>query len=187
MILTVGYVPHWATKSAGQPRYRMEQKTAVVSPEVVTAEEQAGELSHAPADTTETTPVQNGPTMQVNVSPKSENENLVPDEKVVGLMDEVLDGLRDERKEASKYIEDLYDMIINGGDATSATKEAFVNLVRAKRETTSEMARVLDLMIRLKMKDKSLPPVVTQQINEFHTRPKKSSVMEKLRRKGNKQ
>lgn len=135
----------------------------------------------------DTVPATPAPTMQVNITPSDGADDLIPKEKVVAFLDEIADGLRGERSDTSRYIDDFYDMIVNGGDATSSTKESFVNLVRAKREVTSEMVRLLDLMVRLKSKDRSLPPVV-QQVNEYKmsaARPKKSSVMDRLRRKGN--
>ncbi len=46
---------------------------------------------------------------------------------------------------------------MNDGDATSASKEALVNLIKVKSETADKMTKVLDLATRIKLKKDHFP------------------------------
>ena len=46
-------------------------------------------------------------------------------------------------------------MVLNGGDASTSSKEALVNLLKIKSDTADKMAKIADLMTRLKMKERS--------------------------------
>jgi len=58
-------------------------------------------------------------------------------------------------------------MVINEGDATSASKEALVNLVKIKSETADKMTKIADLMTRIKLKERDTFPryLAAQQKN----------------------
>jgi hypothetical protein len=49
-------------------------------------------------------------------------------------------------------------MVLNDGDASSATKEAMVNVLKSKADITDKMAKIADLMTRIKLKDKDTFP-----------------------------
>jgi hypothetical protein len=59
-------------------------------------------------------------------------------------------------------------MVLNDGDASSASKEAIVNLLKIKSDTSDKMTKVADLMTRIKLKDKDTFPryLAAQQNNK---------------------
>jgi|694.fasta_scaffold23718_7 cellobiose-specific phosphotransferase system component IIA len=84
--------------------------------------------------------------------------NIVSDEKLVDVYNEVLDNIRQDRKQVDEFINNFADLVINEGDSTSASKEALVNLLKLKHDTSDKMAKIADLMTRIKLKDKDTFP-----------------------------
>jgi cellobiose-specific phosphotransferase system component IIA len=93
------------------------------------------------------------------IANQNENENnLVSDEQLVDVYNEVLDNIRQDRKQVDDFINNFADLVINEGDSTSASKEALVNLLKLKHDTSDKMAKIADLMTRIKLKDKDTFP-----------------------------
>jgi len=108
------------------------------------------------------------PSMNVNVPALPEKEdNLISDESLLGLYSEIIDNIRNERKEIDGLLDNFVNMVINEGDATSASKEALVNLVKIKSETADKMTKIADLMTRIKLKERDTFPryLAAQQKN----------------------
>ena len=61
-------------------------------------------------------------------------------------------------------------MVLNEGDATAASKEAVVGLVKAKSETNDQVIKIADLMTRLKMKERNTfnPAIHAHQHNTYN-------------------
>lgn len=95
------------------------------------------------------------PQMNVNVpdSVVQQRKELVSDDNLLGIYDEILCMLRKEHSQTTDYIDNFAEMVINGGDSSTSSKEALVNLVKIRKEIPGEMVKVADLMTRLKMKD----------------------------------
>lgn len=89
-----------------------------------------------------------GPTQQV-----SDAAMLISDQQYLGVLEEIMVCIRDDRKQVSDYIDNMADMVINDGDTTTATKEALVNLVKIKTDLQDKMLKAADLMTRLKLKN----------------------------------
>lgn len=101
------------------------------------------------------------PTMNVSPAlpdPKPEEKCIIEDEKILGLYDEILKDCRDDRKQCDEILVQLINMVINDGDASSATKEAMVNVLKAKTDMNDKMAKIADLMTRIKLKEKDTFP-----------------------------
>lgn len=99
------------------------------------------------------------PNLNVNLAvPEKENE-LVKPEQITGLSNEVLDDIRDDRKEIDEVLKNFLEMVVNEGDATTSSKEALVNLLKLKSETADKKAKIMDLLLRayLKEKDNGFP------------------------------
>lgn len=97
------------------------------------------------------------PTMSVNIpvpQKKEAEESFIPDEMLLGLYGEMLDMSRQDRVETSEYLNNFADMIFNGGDGSSSSKEALVQLMKLKTDTSNNMAKIADLMTRIKLKDR---------------------------------
>lgn len=93
------------------------------------------------------------------IANQNENENtIVSDEQLVDVYNEVLDNIRQDRKQVDDFINNFADLVINEGDSTSASKEALVNLLKLKHDTSDKMAKIADLMTRIKLKDKDTFP-----------------------------
>lgn len=109
------------------------------------------------------------PTM--NVNPKDmipEKECIVKDDQIVGLYNEILGQCREDRKQFDEVITNFLDMVMNDGDASSASKEAIVNLLKSKSDISDKMAKIADLMTRIKLKDNDTFPkyLAAQQNNK---------------------
>ena len=99
------------------------------------------------------------PSMNVSLPAKSETEeNLVTDEALMGIYGEVLSNLRDDRAQIDTFVNEFAEMVINSGDASSASKEALVNLIKAKVDASDKMSRIADLMTRVKLKERDTFP-----------------------------
>lgn len=94
---------------------------------------------------------------QMNVSaptPATTDANhLIPDDQYLSYLQEIMGEIRDDRQQVSDYVDNFADMIINNGDASTSSKEAFVNLVKIKTDLQDKALKVADLMTRLKMKN----------------------------------
>lgn len=84
--------------------------------------------------------------------------NIVSDEQLVDVYQEILENIRQDRKQTDEFINNFADLVINEGDSTSASKEALVNLLKLKHDTSDKMAKIADLMTRIKLKDKDTFP-----------------------------
>ena len=78
--------------------------------------------------------------------------NLVSDEALMGVYGEILTKLRDDRKQTSELVDTFSEMVINEGDSSTSSKEALVNLVKHKTDTVDKMAKIAELMTRVKLK-----------------------------------
>ena len=79
-------------------------------------------------------------------STQSESTNLISDEQLLGVYGEMLDLIRQDRVEVSGILNDFLEMVINNGDASSASKEAIVQLMKVKTDCVGNMRGVADLL-----------------------------------------
>lgn len=87
------------------------------------------------------------------ISQKNEQElSIISDESLLGVYGEIMDNLRDDRTQVASLVDTFSNMVLNDGDSSSASKEALVNLVKTKIEASDKMARIADLMTRIKLK-----------------------------------
>lgn len=83
---------------------------------------------------------------------KNENLSIISDKDLLGIYDEIIVSLRKDRNQVEDLIETFSNMVINDGDSSSSSKEALVNLVKAKIEAADKMSKIADLMTRIKLK-----------------------------------
>jgi len=86
--------------------------------------------------------------------PRKEDDGLIGDNVLIGIYEEILCNLRGDRGEIDELATKFAEMVINEGDSTTSSKEALVNLVKMKSETNDKMAKIADLMTRVKLKEK---------------------------------
>lgn len=110
------------------------------------------------------------PSMNIKEMTKTEEPPcIIDDEQVVDLYDEILDNCRKDRDSADEVLANFIDMVMNEGDASSASKEAIVNLLKIKSDTSDKMSKIADLMTRIKLKEKDTFPryLAAQQNNKI--------------------
>lgn len=87
-----------------------------------------------------------------------ENKEIITAEQLNDIYKEVLDDLRRDRVEIDSFLNEFAELVINGGDASSSSKEALVNLIKIKTEISDKKSKVADLMTRVKLKEKDTFP-----------------------------
>jgi len=112
------------------------------------------------------------PQMNVGVpaEKKEEDKCIISDEQLVGIYGDILIDIKKDKEEIDHILYDFLEMVVSGGDASSASKEAVVNLLKMKTDQADKMTRVADLMTRLKLKDKDTFPryLAAQQTNTIN-------------------
>jgi hypothetical protein len=101
------------------------------------------------------------PQINVNVPqqlPQEERESIIPPEMLLSLFAEALDDVRKEKEQLDSLIDNFVDMVINEGDSTTSSKEALVNLVKIKTDTTNNKTKIIDLITRIHLKEKDTFP-----------------------------
>lgn len=78
--------------------------------------------------------------------------SIISDESLLGVYGEIMDNLRDDRSQVSTLVDTFSNMVLNDGDSSTASKEALVNLLKTKIEASDKMAKIADLMTRIKLK-----------------------------------
>lgn len=88
------------------------------------------------------------------LTPQNEQQelSLIKDEVLLGIYGEIMDNLREDRDQASDLSDTFSNMVVNDGDSSTSSKEALVNLVKAKIDASDKMAKIADLMTRIKLK-----------------------------------
>lgn len=107
----------------------------------------------------------------MNVNEKIEQppeEQIIENDDLLGIYNEILENCRNDRENADEILVNFVDMVMNEGDASSASKEAIVNLLKIKSDTADKMSKVADLMTRIKLKERDTFPryLAAQQNNK---------------------
>lgn len=103
-------------------------------------------------------------TKDADILPKEDGElekqevvesELVTDDMLLGLYGEIMEDIRDDRKMYDELLTNFAEMVFNEGDGSNASKEALVNLAKAKGDCPDRMAKIADLMTRIKLKERN--------------------------------
>jgi hypothetical protein len=122
------------------------------------------------------------PGMSLTAPPPVEEKCIIEDEVLLELYDEILQNCREDRKEVKDLAGTFADMVVNDGEASSATKEALVNLHKIKTDISDKMSKVADLMTRIKLKDKDTFPryLAAHQHNQVTIEGSKRDVLKAI-------
>jgi len=101
------------------------------------------------------------------VLPTTEQNAVVTDEQLLELYGEILEDLRNDRKEVDAILSNFVEMVMNEGDSTSSSKEALVNLAKLKSDIAIGKSRIADLMTSLKLKEKQASKINATQNNNI--------------------
>lgn len=128
------------------------------------------------------------PSLNLQIDNKSNKEeiSIVSDDQLLDIYKEIMDNIREDRKQVSEFIDNFADMVINDGDATSSSKEGLVNLIKVKTDMSDKMSKVADLMTRIKMKDRDTFPkyLAANQNNTINISSNKRQLIEAINKKG---
>ena len=89
------------------------------------------------------------------VVPSEGTDSLISDKDLMDTFDEVKDMLKEDREQIKDLTAKFADMVINGGDASSSSKEALSSLAKTQTDLIDKLVKVLDLKTRMKMKEKN--------------------------------
>ena len=101
------------------------------------------------------------------ILPQNNQNSPVSDEDLLNIYNEILDDLRNDRKEVDAILANFVEMVMNEGDSTSASKEALVNLAKLKSDIAMGKSKVADLMTSLKLKEKQISKINATQNNNI--------------------
>jgi hypothetical protein len=99
--------------------------------------------------------------------PSPEQNSVISDEQLLGIYNEILEDLRNDRKEVDAILSNFVEMVMNEGDSTSASKEALVNLTKLKSDIAIGKSKIADLMTSLKIKEKHASKIQATQNNNI--------------------
>lgn len=124
------------------------------------------------------------PNMTVNQNQEENDKCIVGDETLLAIYDEILGNCRDDRRYIDEVLVNFIDMITNDGDATAATKEGVVNLMKIRTDTSDKMTKVAELMTRLKLKDRDTFPryLAAHQHNNVTIESSKRDLIRKIQK-----
>jgi hypothetical protein len=92
---------------------------------------------------------------------------IVKAEQLIAYSIEILDDIRSDRQELSDKINTFAEMVVNEGEASHSTKEALVNLLKIKSDTADKKTKVMDLLVRIFTRDRSMPGYIAQNVNNL--------------------
>lgn len=116
------------------------------------------------------------------MTPQETQDCIVEDNTLLDLYDEILDNARRDRDSVDEILVNFIDMVINDGDSSSASKEAIVNLMKIKSDTSDKMTKVADLMTRIKLKERDTFPryLAAQQNNKVVIESSKREMIKQI-------
>lgn len=110
--------------------------------------------------------------LNINLPPGETNIQLVQPEQIVSLVQTVMENIEGEKNEIQEAYVNFADMVFNSGDATSASKEALVNLLKLKSDLIDKKARMLEMMMKV-YKTEGPKTVTAHQHNDIHVHDKR--------------
>ena len=114
------------------------------------------------------------PTMNIMATPVQTIQTSITDQDLQNIYTEILDDLRCDRNEINALLNNFVEMVMNEGDSSSASKEAVVNLVKAKTDIADKKAKIADLMTTLRLKEKTVSKLQANQTNHIHITDKRA-------------
>jgi uncharacterized membrane-anchored protein len=101
------------------------------------------------------------------IMPENNQSSPVSDNDLLDIYNEILDDLRNDRKEVDSILANFVEMVMNEGDSTSSSKEALVNLAKLKSDIAIGKTKIADLMTSLKLKEKQGSKIQATQNNNI--------------------
>jgi hypothetical protein len=107
------------------------------------------------------------PAMNMNLAaPQKEEKPIVTNDDMVDMYKKIFNFCEEDRNEAGDLHNTLKDMVMNDGDASHSTKEAMIQALRIRCESTDKMTKVMELLMRYVLKDRDTFPRYLAQNQE---------------------
>lgn len=125
------------------------------------------------------------------ITEQPEEKDLIEDKELVKMYSDTVENIKKDREEITYYLERFSDLAFNEGDASSSTKEAVVNLLKIKSDTSDKLSKIAELMTRIKLRERDTFPkyLAAQQHNTINIdskRPLSSEERKKIIQEENK-
>jgi len=104
----------------------------------------------------------------INSSDENELTEIISDDDLVNMYDDIVDMVKEDRKEVDEALANFTNMVMNEGDGSSASKEAIVNLLKMKLDSADKIAKIADLKTRIKLKERNTFPAYLAQNNTYN-------------------
>lgn len=114
--------------------------------------------------------------MNINIPPNTIDPLIKPDQ-IIGMCKQIADDLESEKAEITEAYVNFSEMVFNAGDATSASKEALVNLLKLRSDLVDKKSKLAEMMLKLFLKD-GVKTVTAHQHNDFSIAGKKELLQE---------
>jgi hypothetical protein len=115
--------------------------------------------------------------MNINVPAADPKSELIKAEQIVGMCQQIAADIEAEKSEVTETLNNFAEMVFNAGDATSASKEALVNLFKLRSDLIDKKARLGEMMMKVFMKD-GIKSVTAHQHNDIHITDKGKLIRE---------
>lgn len=94
---------------------------------------------------------------------------LFEDDDIKKMHNEIISSIKDEAASIDSVIDYFHEVVVDNGDASSASKEALVNLIKLKSDLIDKMSKVYSEMIKTKAK---APVKITASQKNFYASTK---------------
>jgi hypothetical protein len=112
--------------------------------------------------------------MNIGLPAPTEPAAIVHSDQIVGLVKDVMDNIEAEKNEIQEAYVNFAEMVFNAGDATGASKEALVNLLKLKSDLVDKKTRMLEMMMKVYNREGQGPKtIVAHQHNDMHVHDKR--------------
>lgn len=121
-------------------------------------------------------------TVGTNLPAIEDKECIVSDKQILGLYEEILTDCREDSVKIDEALANFLEMVMNEGDASSASKEAIVNLLKIKSDIADKKSKVADFWTRMKLKERDTYPryLAAQQNNKVIIEGSKREMIKKI-------
>jgi hypothetical protein len=122
------------------------------------------------------------PTLNLSIPPVENKQDLIKGEQLTSYFKDIMEDIREDRFSIDGILTNFVDLVTNGGDATSSSKEALINLLKLKADMSDKKIKVVDLMSRIYLKEKDTFPkyLTANQHNEYNIVGNKRKILKDL-------
>lgn len=115
--------------------------------------------------------------MNINLPAQEPKSEIVQAEQIVSMCRDIMTNIVEEGDEIKEAYVNFADMVFNSGDATAASKEALVNLLKLRSDLVDKKTRIMEMLVKA-YKDVGPKSVTAHQHNDFIISDKRKLLQE---------